>query len=122
LLLVSCQSDVQILAHELSHRLLSLCLAQDLDAERCQVCGQFRIQLGIVADVTVDIYRQLWCHTVRWLLTSSTLGRYGAEFDAHPMSRLIVMLQCMTITADASELLSPAVGQTTSQAQPEIRS
>lgn len=42
--------------YEFSHRLLCLCLCLDIDSKGTQMCRESGIQLGVITEVTIDIY------------------------------------------------------------------
>lgn len=52
--MIFCKHDY-CMTYQLRHRLLRLGLRLDIDAKRSKMPGQVRVDLGVVADVTVDI-------------------------------------------------------------------
>jgi hypothetical protein len=41
--------------HELRHALLRLGLAHDIDSKVVEMCGEIRIDLGVIAQVAIDV-------------------------------------------------------------------
>lgn len=106
---------------ELGHALFGLLLGENVDTKGAEMFSQMEVQLGIVADIAVNIFIDGLKRVNEHRNASHTCGTLwsdGAQLDADPMPSLLEVSEPMRVSSDASKLLSPAPNVATQQAQP----